>query len=208
MNPFRSQLGLRPLEVSRLATSSETETDSSGSPLKSPIPVPDHVTPSTSGEPTQVETPTPPQREEPKPEYTPKDHGKRRSDTALPQLYSSDQNVPPRPGHPVAAVVPGHAPAKPNPIYKTPVASKSFCPPPAAPPSGSSNQQRGVSHSRSTKKPSSGWRFPTERVKEKEYLIMKQIGKGGCGEVSLVILSFNSLYERLFTIANNLTIYN
>ncbi|CAL8072740.1 unnamed protein product [Orchesella dallaii] len=36
-------------------------------------------------------------------------------------------------------------------------------------------------------KKQTGWKFLSEHVKGKEYLIIKQLGKGGCGEVSLVI---------------------
>lgn len=39
----------------------------------------------------------------------------------------------------------------------------------------------------STKKPTgSGWKFLSEHVKDQEFLILKQLGKGGCGEVQLV----------------------
>lgn len=36
------------------------------------------------------------------------------------------------------------------------------------------------------KKPGVGWKFSSEHVQGKEYLIIKQLGKGGCGEVLLV----------------------
>lgn len=37
----------------------------------------------------------------------------------------------------------------------------------------------------STKK-QSGWKFLSEQVRKKEFLILEQLGKGGCGEVTLV----------------------
>lgn len=199
MNPFRSQLGLPPLQVCPYPATSESEPSNLCSPPSTaeevieetpPTPISTTVSPveqiPSEQEDTETQQALPPQEHSVEQILLPPS----KTVFAPPPIMSKksqDQNIPPKNvqnARGVAAVVPPLSLKSNNhTIVGTPVASKSFCPPPACPLSVTSKQRQ---QNRSAKKSNSGWRFATETVEDKEYLVMKQLGKGGCGEVSLV----------------------